>query len=125
MEAGEFDNLTGKGQPIDLRENPFEDPDLRMAHRILRNAGFAPAWIEESKDIDAEYEQACTKLARAREIYRGAGVKSNQAAWERNVREFLDKTAELNQRIRIYNLRVPSDVFQRREFDASKVICEI
>jgi hypothetical protein len=36
MEAGEFDNLPGKGQPIDLTENPFEDPDLRMAHHLLR-----------------------------------------------------------------------------------------
>ena len=54
MEDGEFDRLEGTGKPLDLRENPFEDPSLRMAHRILRNNGFAPAWIEESKEIEAE-----------------------------------------------------------------------
>ena len=26
IEAGEFDNLPGKGQRLDLSENPFEDP---------------------------------------------------------------------------------------------------
>jgi DnaJ family protein C protein 28 len=47
MERGEFDDLAGSGKPIDLSENPFEAPELRTAHRLLRNAGFAPAWIEE------------------------------------------------------------------------------
>ena len=51
MERGEFDSLSGTGEPIDLTENPFEDPDLRTANRLLRNAGFAPAWIEERTDI--------------------------------------------------------------------------
>ena len=62
MEQGEFDDLPGKGEPIDLSENPFEDPDMRTAHRMLRNAGFAPAWIEERKDIDAEFEIARTQV---------------------------------------------------------------
>ena len=37
IENGEFDNLPGKGEPIDLSENPFEDPDLRVVHRLQRN----------------------------------------------------------------------------------------
>src|SRR5881394_861789 len=65
MAAGEFDNLAGTGQPIDLSENPYEDPDWRTAHRLLRNAGFAPSWIEERKDIDAELQAARIVLARA------------------------------------------------------------
>ena len=56
MEQGEFDNLAGAGEPINLSENPYDDPDWRTAHRMLRNAGFAPVWIEERKDIDAELE---------------------------------------------------------------------
>ncbi len=42
IEKGEFDNLPGKGQPLDLSENPFEDPDLRTVHRLLRNAVSLP-----------------------------------------------------------------------------------
>ena len=33
MEQGEFDDLPGKGEPIDTSENPFEDPEMRLAHR--------------------------------------------------------------------------------------------
>src|ERR1700722_13489284 len=45
MEEGGFDQLEGMGEPRDLREDPFEDSSLRMAHRLLKNNGFAPAWI--------------------------------------------------------------------------------
>ena len=30
MEEGAFENLRGKGRPLDLEENPYEDPSLRM-----------------------------------------------------------------------------------------------
>jgi DnaJ homolog subfamily C member 28 len=65
MTRGEFDDLSGKGKPIDLSENPFDDPDWRMAHRMLRNAGFAPAWIEERKDIDSELEAGSCRNGQA------------------------------------------------------------
>jgi DnaJ homolog subfamily C member 28 len=122
IEAGEFDNLPGKGQPVDLSENPFEDPDLRVVHKLLRDAGFAPAWIEERKDIDATLEAARQTLTRAWNIYRPGGVSPNDAAWERNVLEFREKTVELNTRIKLYNLKVPAAVFQRRLVDADKII---
>jgi DnaJ homolog subfamily C member 28 len=125
IEAGEFDNLPGKGQPVDLSENPFEDPDLRVVHKLLREAGFAPAWIEEQKDIAATFEAGRQTLTRAWKIYRPGGISPNEVAWERNVAEFREKAAELNSRIRLYNLKVPSAVFQRRLFDADKVIEDI
>ena len=122
IEAGEFDNLPGKGQPVDLSENPFENPDLRVVHKLLREAGFAPAWIEEQKDIAATFEAARLTLTRAWKIYRPEGISPNDVAWERNVAEFREKTTELNSRVRLYNLKVPAAVFQRRLFDADKVI---
>jgi len=125
IEAGEFDNLPGKGERVDLRENPFEDPDLRVVHKLLRDAGFAPAWIEERKDIDAAFEASRRTLCRAWKIYRPGGVSPNDAAWARNVAEFRDKTAELNSRIKIYNLKVPAAVFQRGLFEADKVIKDV
>jgi len=122
IENGEFDDLPGKGEPIDLKENPFEDPDLRVVHRLLRNAGFAPAWIEERKDIDAEFEASQTRLSRAWALF-GSGAKApSDAEWERSVREFREKVAELNQRIRIYNLKAPAAVFHRKHIDPGKII---
>jgi len=49
---GEFDNLEGAGQPLKLEENPYAPPELHMAYKILKDAGFAPYWIELGKEID-------------------------------------------------------------------------
>lgn len=53
-ERGDFDNLEGAGKPVDLSENPYEPPDLRMALRILKNNDFTPYWIQLGKDIDGD-----------------------------------------------------------------------
>jgi hypothetical protein len=34
-----------------------------MAHRLLRNNGFAPAWVEEAKDPEQEIDLSCRELA--------------------------------------------------------------
>jgi DnaJ family protein C protein 28 len=122
IENGEFDDLPGKGEPIDLQENPFEDPDLRVVHRLLRNAGFAPAWIEERKDIDAEFEVAQTKLSRAWTLFGAGGKAPSEAEWERSVKEFREQVAELNARVRIYNLKAPAAVFHRRQIDSDRIV---
>jgi DnaJ family protein C protein 28 len=125
IENGEFDDLPGKGEPIDLRENPFEDPDLRTVHRLLRNAGFAPAWIEERKDIDAELASAQGKLKRAWALFGPGGKAQSEAEWERSVREFRELVLELQQRIRIYNLKAPAAVFHRKHIDVEKILDSI
>ncbi|MGE5371442.1 MAG: DUF1992 domain-containing protein [Solirubrobacterales bacterium] len=56
-EQGVFDNLEGHGAPINLYENPFEPEELRMGHKILKDAGYAPYWVEVGKDVDAEIEK--------------------------------------------------------------------
>src|SRR5437762_14058449 len=98
VEQGEFDDLAGKGAPIDLSENPYEDPDWRTAHRMLRTAGFAPAWIEERKDIDVELETARITLARNWKILRNAaGTEHHQSAqsrWDKALESFRNTIAE-------------------------------
>jgi len=125
IENGEFDDLPGKGEPIDLQENPFEDPELRTVHRLLRNAGFAPAWIEERKDIDAELVAAQTKLSRAWALFGEQGTRPSTAEWERSVKEFREQVLELQRRIRIYNLKAPAAVFQRKHVDFDKMVDSI
>jgi len=125
IENGEFDNLPGKGEPIDLRENPFEDPDLRMVHRLLRDAGFAPAWIEERKSIDKELESARVKLSRAWQLFGAGGKLESAAEWSRSLHEFREKVAELNQRVGVYNLKAPGVVFHRSRIDAEKMVAKI
>lgn len=57
MERGEFDNLPGKGKPIDLTEY-FETPEeVRIANSVLKNAGMTSRAVDLLKEI-AELKQA-------------------------------------------------------------------
>lgn len=61
QERGEFDNLPGKGKPIDLSEY-FETPEeMRMAQSVLKNAGMTPPEVSLLKEI-AELRQALAAL---------------------------------------------------------------
>jgi DnaJ family protein C protein 28 len=126
MEQGEFDDLPGKGEPIDTSENPFEDPEMRLAHRMLRNAGFAPSWIEERKDIDAETDVARTNLARGWSVLQRARdtehEKGAKARWEKSLNSFRQQAADLNRRITAWNLKVPAAAFHRKLIDYEKEI---
>jgi DnaJ family protein C protein 28 len=62
MEEGQFDNLPGKGKPLNLDENPYEDPEWRMAHHILHNSGFSLPWIETRREIETNLEAARTSI---------------------------------------------------------------
>jgi hypothetical protein len=129
MEAGEFDNLAGTGEPIDLSENPYEDPDWRTAHRMLRNAGFAPSWIEERKDIDAELEAARIVLARAWLVLRNARdtphAPSASRRWTGAESQFRLRISELNRRIDAWNLKTPAAAFHRNRIDVEREIDRI
>jgi hypothetical protein len=61
LERGEFDNLPGKGKPIDLTSY-FETPeDVRMAQSILKNAQITAPEVQLLKEI-AELRQVLTAV---------------------------------------------------------------
>lgn len=56
MERGEFEDLPGKGRPIDLTEY-FETPeDVRLANSVLKSAGMTSREVDLLKEI-AELKQ--------------------------------------------------------------------
>src|SRR5690349_8121054 len=110
MAEGGFDNLAGRGRPLDLDEDPYEDPSLRMAHRLLRNNGFAPAWIEEAKDLERAIESAREDLSRG--MAGGAPERARQVYGAR--------IADINQRILAHNLKTPGAQFHMRLIDPEK-----
>ena len=46
MERGEFDNLPGKGRPLNLSDDPLLDPMTSIVNRILRDNGLSHPLIE-------------------------------------------------------------------------------
>jgi len=51
IERGEFDDLPGKGKPLDLSDEPMVPPELRVAYKVLKNAGYLPPELELRNEI--------------------------------------------------------------------------
>ena len=75
MRRGEFDNLPGAGKPLRLDDDPLVPAEVRVANRILKNAGLVPVELEQRRQIalleagipgirdDSERARAIEKLA--------------------------------------------------------------
>lgn len=51
MERGEFDDLEGRGKPIDLDAYFATPEDVRMGHSILKANNFVPEEVERLNEI--------------------------------------------------------------------------
>jgi hypothetical protein len=51
VSRGELDNLPGAGKPLALDDDPLVPEELRLAYRILKNAGFVPPEVESLGEI--------------------------------------------------------------------------
>jgi hypothetical protein len=64
MDSGAFDDLPHQGARLPLDDDSAAG-DWALAHRMLRNAGAAPPWIESDKAARALLEERDRLLARA------------------------------------------------------------
>jgi len=125
IEQGKFDNLPGEGKPLTLDDNPYEDPEWRMAYRLLRESGYSLPWIESRKEISDQLNSARSGLKRAWEWRRRNLAESQpdgsvDEQWQRAVRAFYEKIEQINQQISTYNLAAPSSRFQLMMLDADR-----
>ncbi len=127
QERGEFDDLPGKGRPLDLAENPFAAPEWRVAYKILQDNGFTLDWIELDKEIWAELKACREQLLQSRRWYERSMAQLRpresrpaeeeririQHTWEHALETFAEQVAQINQRIELLNLKVPLVSLQR------------
>lgn len=127
MQEGQFDNLPGKGKPLHLDDNPFEDPEWHLAYHVLRNSGFSLPWIEKRRELEEAIE-AARKALRIKWSWRESALASNQplaainAEWARARENFCRQVDELNQQIMSYNLEAPSERFHLPRLNAEREI---
>ncbi len=71
LQRGDLDNLPGRGKPLELKDESHIPSELRMAHKILKNAGYVPPEVEMKSRISstrdllkycAEEEEAYRKI---------------------------------------------------------------
>lgn len=51
VERGELDDLPGAGRPLVLDDDRNVPPEMRMAWRVLRNAGLAPEGVTLRREL--------------------------------------------------------------------------
>jgi DnaJ family protein C protein 28 len=105
MQSGAFDDLRGKGKPLDLNSNPYLEPGQELAFGLLKNQGFAPEWIERDKEIRRELADARDELRTAWR-HRQANP-AHESVWQVAVARFEVQLNKLNRKISDFNLIVP------------------
>jgi hypothetical protein len=58
---GELDGLPGQGKPLDLGDDALVPQELRLAWRILKNAGLVPPEVETLREM-ADLERCVDAL---------------------------------------------------------------
>ena len=48
---GELNDLPGEGKPLELDDDANVPEDLRVAYRILKNAGFVPPEVDSLREL--------------------------------------------------------------------------
>lgn len=125
VERGEFDNLEGEGKPLILNENPFEPNELHMAHKILKDNGYAPYWIELGKEIDilrVKLDKEINHFKKyARMFFNEKRSNGTIRRFEYKKNDFYIQTRnhleEISKKILDYNLNCPVSRLGRANFD--------
>lgn len=98
IEDGKFDNLPGMGKPLELNDGDSLPLEVRMANKVLKNAGVLPEWIQVQHEITSERDE----MARYRERVAAENVK---------------------RRARLEQLKLPADHAAVRQFAEWHVRC--
>jgi hypothetical protein len=110
QEQGLFDNLPGAGRPLSVERNPYAR-DWELAYGILRDNGYAPPWIEASREMEAALDRV--GLAEAR----WPGQRRVNRPRERA--DYLALVDEANRLVDRFNLLTPFVWVQRPRLSRS------
>jgi hypothetical protein len=69
MDNGDFDDLPGKGKPLQLEDDRHIPQDIRLAHKILKNADCLPPELELRREIFT-IEELLNGVADTKEKYK-------------------------------------------------------
>ncbi len=112
---GAFDNLPGKGKPLNLQRNPFVPEGMEMAYSIMQKNNIAPEWISDRAELLRRIEAFRQQLQAAIQTYQakrqagGTAAERAQVAqtWHQELQKFSTVLQQLNRQIEIINLKQP------------------
>ncbi|MDO9086700.1 MAG: DUF1992 domain-containing protein [Anaerolineaceae bacterium] len=110
MEAGEFDNLSGTGKPIQWNDNPFTPEEWRITEDLMRKNDLAYPWMEKRKEIERKILELKTKINKMQPLTQTAE------------NYFSNQIQVINKEIFDYNLSVPVTRLQRMTLNIEDVL---
>ncbi|XP_068768770.1 dnaJ homolog subfamily C member 28 isoform X2 [Struthio camelus] len=123
MAKGDFDNLSGKGKPLQkFSDCPHIDPMTHNLNRILIDNGYQPEWIVMQKEIRETIEQLRKSVVASRNKLGEPMTPYRQKQWDRICEQFIEDIRKLNKRVDNFNLVVPILSRQMVHFNADKEI---
>ncbi|HWQ14541.1 MAG TPA: DUF1992 domain-containing protein [Roseiflexaceae bacterium] len=106
---GAFDNLPGQGRPLEQEaEEAHVPPELRAGFRMLKNAGFAPPWVEARRAIEQERSELAGWLAQANARW----PRLDRASRAKLRAEYRRRLEDLQRSILNHNLTAPQSAGQ-------------
>ncbi|KAK6244627.1 hypothetical protein QUC31_011036 [Theobroma cacao] len=103
MEEGQFENLPGKGKPLNLNTNPHADPAEDTLYRVLSKNGCAPEWVELNKEIRNKVSEWRVALKKAWE----SKCNGDHNKWVECSETLKMQLCDINDKVFRYNLIVP------------------
>ncbi|KAI3518167.1 hypothetical protein L1887_06619 [Cichorium endivia] len=103
MEEGHFENLPGKGKPLNLNSNPHADPAEDTLYRILSRNKCAPEWVELNKEIRAGVAEWRLSLKKAWDRKENGDCSK----WIESSDSLKLQLRSINDKVFRYNLIVP------------------
>ncbi|MCA9909124.1 MAG: DUF1992 domain-containing protein, partial [Anaerolineae bacterium] len=113
---GEFDNLPGTGKRLAIEDDldTYVPPEMRMAHRMLKESNMTPDWIAEGKAIEDAQAKLLRKLQADARLIQGQRFDARrsdtpeqtraqvEARWRGVQARFRADVANINRRILNY-----------------------
>nr|KAG5690051.1 hypothetical protein BaRGS_009858 [Batillaria attramentaria] len=127
MKRGEFDNLSGQGQPLEhSAHNPFVDTTTHNINKILVNNGFAPEWIMLQTEIRKDLQLARQQVALMHQKVGPQPLQAKEAnMWRMTVEKFRRDIVDVNNKIHKFNLIVPFLNKQQMPYNADQELKKI
>jgi DnaJ family protein C protein 28 len=115
-QQGLFDNLPGKGKPLNLNQNPFAGSQ-ELANSLLKDNQMTPAWLMQRNDLQERIQAFRHKLGQVWQRYereyryaQDGGIRSGLIiGWDDEVRKLETETGQINKQVDSYNLKRPLD----------------
>jgi DnaJ family protein C protein 28 len=129
---GVFDNLPGKGKPLQLDENPY-GRETEVAHNLLKKNDLKPAWITNRIALLAQIEALRNEMQNAwmrhDRAYQHAPAEGHRGAlrisWDDVCQGWEAQIRDLNKHIDDFNLKRPSDNLELFKLDFEKELARI